>query len=77
MKCTDEHAAMASRYWLNQNNGLSKAQDIKAKENTLKQQCKAKMVTIEGQLYMFARGNVMAKKVHFILCSSENQSIYI
>ena len=62
---------MASQYWLNQNNGLSKAQDIKAKENALKQQHKAKMVTIEGQLYMFAHRNVTAKKVNFILCGGK------
>ena len=47
-KCANEHAAMASQYQLNQKNGLSKAQDIKAKENALKQQHKAEMVTIEG-----------------------------
>ena len=68
---------MASWYQLNQNNGLLKAQDIKAKENILKQQHKAEMVTIEGQLYMFAHRNVTAKKVHlYCVIVKPNPFIY-
>ena len=63
---TDKHAAKASRYRLNQNSGLSKALDIKAKENALKQQGKAETVTLKGQLYMFSGGLVTAKKVSYI-----------
>jgi len=67
VKRADEHAAKASQYRLNQNNGLLKAQELKAKENVLKQQCKAETVTIEAQLFMFAAGAVAAKKVNSVL----------
>ena len=63
MKQADKHAAKASQYHLNLSSGLLKAQDLKAKENILKQQCKAEMVTIEAQLFMFAVGSATTKKV--------------
>jgi hypothetical protein len=62
-----KHANKASQYQLNQPSGLLKAQDIKAKETILKQQCKAKTVTIGGQLYMFVHGNVTIKKVSLFI----------
>jgi hypothetical protein len=73
-KRADEHAAQASRYRLNQKSGLSKASDIKAKENILKQQRKAETVTIEAQLFMFGVNSVQAKKVSplFFFCSIYN-----
>jgi hypothetical protein len=66
-KRADEHSAKASQYRLNQGSGLSKAHDLKTRENVLKQQRKAETVTIEAQLFIFAAGAFAAKKVHSVM----------